>query len=518
MSTPTRTTAASPVLAVVVLCLGGLSAALTQTLVIPIQSELPLLLGTAASNAAWVITVTLLAAAVAMPIAGRVADLVGKQRVLVASAGILLVGSVVCALSDTLAPMLVGRALQGLAMGFIPVGISLMREITPPHLTSTAVAAMSATLGVGGAIGLPLSAWIAEVGNWHALFWVAAGLAAVMLVLTWVAVPHVHDAQPGRLDVVGGVGLAVGLVSFLVGISKATTWGWGDARTIGAIGFGVVVLVLWGAFELRQGDPLVDLRTTAQLPVLLTNVAAVAIGFGMMAQSIVVPQLLQMPAATGYGLGQSILAAGLWMAPGGLMMMLFAPVSSGLIGRLGAKATLMIGATVLGAGYLVGFVLMDAPWQLLLASCVASAGVGIGYAAMPTLILDNVPMREAASAVGLNALMRSVGTTLASAVMATLLTSNTSSLGGFEVPTKGAFQLCFVVELVSRAAITAAATLVPTERISPLMPTAEAASVIGTESRMRVGIAAYPIPTPADATHEASSSCHGASISSRATR
>src|SRR6476659_453851 len=275
MSTPTGTTAASPVLAVVVLCLGGLSAALTQTLVIPIQSELPQLLGTSASNAAWVVTITLLAAAVTMPVAGRVADLVGKQRVLVASAAILLVGSMVCALSSTLAPMLVGRALQGLAMGFIPVGISLMREITPPHLTSTAVAAMSATLGVGGAIGLPLSAWIAEVGNSHALFWVAAGLAAVMLVLTWVAVPHVHDAQPGRLDVVGGVGLAVGLVSFLVGISKATTWGWGDARTIGAIAFGVVVLVLWGAFELRQADPLVDLRTTAQLPVLLTNVAAV---------------------------------------------------------------------------------------------------------------------------------------------------------------------------------------------------------------------------------------------------
>ncbi len=75
------------------------------------------------------------------------------------------------------------------------------------------------------------------------------------------------------------------------------------------------MLLLWGVFELRQAEPLVDLRTTAQLPVLLTNLAAVAVGFGMMAQSIVVPQLLQLPEATGYGLGQSILAAGLWMAP-----------------------------------------------------------------------------------------------------------------------------------------------------------------------------------------------------------
>ena len=97
-------------------------------------------------------------------------------------------------------------------------------------------------------------------------------------------------------------------------------------------------------------------RATARLPVLLTNVAAVAVGMGMMAQAVVVPQLMQLPEVLGYGLGQSILVAGLWMAPGGLMMMAFAPVSSRLMRTLGPKATLMIGATVLGAGYLrVGY-------------------------------------------------------------------------------------------------------------------------------------------------------------------
>lgn len=479
MPLSSRRTTASPVLTVVVLCLGGLSAALTQTLVIPIQSELPRLLGTSAANTSWVITITLLAAAVAMPVAGRVADLLGKQRVLVTSAGILLVGSVVCALADSLVPTLVGRALQGLAMGFIPVGISLMREVTPPEITSTAIAAMSATLGVGGAIGLPLSAWIADSYDWHALFWLSAGLALVILVATATLVPHVRDAHPGRLDVVGAVGLAVGLVAFLVGVSKATEWGWGDARTIGFIAGGVVVLVLWGLFELRQDDPLVDLRTTGQLPVLLTNLAAVAIGFGMMAQSIVVPQLLQLPEATGYGLGQSILQAGLWMAPAGLMMMVFAPVSSALIGRTGAKRTLMVGATVLGLGYLVAFALMAAPWQLLVASCVASAGVGIGYAAMPTLILDAVPMREAGSAVGLNALMRSVGTTLAAAVMGTVLAGSSTTLGGFEIPTQGAFQLCFVIGAAAAFVGVAITATIPRARPAALPQEPVAAQVRG---------------------------------------
>ncbi len=465
----------SPVLTVVALCFGGLCAALTQTLVIPIQSELPRLLSTSAANASWVVTITLLAAAVTMPVSGRLADLYGKQRILVVSAAVLVVGSLVCALSSTLAPMLLGRALQGLAMGFIPVGISLMREVTPPSMTSTAVAAMSATLGVGGAIGLPLSAWIVEVGDWHALFWVATVAAALVLVAVVVVVPHVHDRHDGRVDLVGASGLAVGLVAALVGVSKANEWGWTSGRTLGAIAGGLVVLVLWGAHQLHRSDPLVDLRATAKPAVLLTNVAAVAVGFGMMAQAIVMPQLLQMPRATGYGLGQTILEAGLWMAPGGLMMMLFAPVSSRLMGSLGAKITLAIGAVVLGAGYVVATVLMDAPWQLLVATVIASSGVGIGYAAMPTLILDASPQREAAAAVGLNALSRSVGTTVASAVMAAVLTSQTLSLGGVAVPTQGAFRWCFVIGAIAAFVGAALALLIPVASRRTVEPEAVAA-------------------------------------------
>jgi MFS family permease len=438
-------------------------------MVIPIQSSLPGYLDTSADNTAWVITVTLLAAAVAMPVAGRLGDIFGKQRVLAVSAAILVVGSATCALSGSLAPMLAGRVLQGLAMGFIPVGISLLREITPPELTGTAIAAMSATLGVGGAIGLPLAAWIADAHEWHAMFWVAAGLAAVILIAVLTVVPHVRDATPGRVDVVGALGLGAGLVTFLIGISKANAWGWTDPTTLGCIIGGLAVLALWGWYELAQSEPLVDLRTTAQLPVLMTNVAAVAIGFGMMAQSVVVPQLLQLPEATGYGLGQSILHAGLWMAPAGLMMMVFAPISSALIRRFGAKLTLMVGAAVLGAGYLVAFGLMDAAWQLLLASCVTSAGVGIGYAAMPTLIMDNVPVRAAGAAVGLNALMRSVGTTLASAVMAALLTSSATASG---LPTERAFQLCFLVGAAAAFLGVLIAGTIPRHRDAALTPVA----------------------------------------------
>lgn len=433
---------------VAVLCFGGLVASLMQTLVIPIQPELPRLLNTSISNASWVITATLLAAAVAMPIAGRLGDMFGKQRIMLGSAVLLVVGSLICALGGSLIPMIIGRAVQGLAMGFIPVGISLMREVTPPKLTSMAVAAMSATLGVGGAIGLPLSAWVAQSFDWRALFWVAAGLAVVVTLLVAFLVPHVDDSNGGRFDVVGAVGLALGLSGMLIAVSKGNDWGWGSGTTLGLLVGGLAILLLWGVFELRHSDPLVDLRTTARPSVLLTNVAAIAIGFGMMAQAVVMPQLLEIPKAMG-GLGQTLLAAGLWMAPGGLMMLVFAPVSGTLINKIGAKFTMAIGAAVLGLGYFGAFLLMNAPWQLAVASVICSAGVGIGYAAMPTLIMSSVPMQEAGAAVGLNGLMRSIGTTSASAVMALVLTSSTVSYGSVEVPSHSAFQWCFLIGAIA---------------------------------------------------------------------
>ncbi|WP_231386752.1 MFS transporter [Nocardia sp. BMG111209] len=453
----------NPWLIVTVLGFSGLCAALMQSLVIPIQSELPHLLGTSASNASWVLTATLLGGAVAMPVAGRLADMFGKRPVLVASAALLLVGSLVCAMSSSLVPMLVGRVLQGISLGYIPVAISFVREVVPARLVNSATASISATLGVGGALGLPLAAWIAQDHNWHALFWVSSVLAAVVTVLSLVALPHVRDGHSAHLDVVGAVGLAVGLVAVLVGVSKGNDWGWTSGRTLGLVVGGVVVLLAWAAFELRHSDPLVDLRTTAVRPVLMTNIAALLIGFGMMAQSIVVPQLLEMPARTGYGLGQSVLAAGLWFAPAGLMMMLFAPVSSFLLTRFGGRIALALGAAVLALGYVCGAVLLDAPWQLMLATCIASAGVGIGYAAMPTIILENVPGREAASSVGVNSLMRSVGTTIAGAVMSVVLTSKTTVFapGLPEIPTLDAFRLCFIVGAVAAAVGAVVALLVP---------------------------------------------------------
>lgn len=119
---------------VAVLALAGITVSLQQTLVVPLVPLVPLvpqfprLLGAPAADTAWVVTSTLLTAAVATPVVGRLADMIGKRRMMIAAVAMLILGSVVAALSTSLVPLIVGRALQGLSTGLIPLGISLMRD------------------------------------------------------------------------------------------------------------------------------------------------------------------------------------------------------------------------------------------------------------------------------------------------------------------------------------------------------------------------------------------------------
>lgn len=331
-------------------------------------------------------------------------------------------------------------------MGVLPLGIALLRDVVPAEKLSSSIALVSASMGIGGALGLPIAAAVAQYTNWRVLFWGSAGLATVVAVLIWFLIPDVPAGAKGqRFDVLGALGLGAGLVCLLLAVSKGADWGWGSATTLGLFAAAVVVLLAWGLWELRTRDPLVDLRTTARPRVLMTNLASVFVGFGMYASMLISPQLLQLPSATGYGLGQSMLAAGLWLAPGGIMMMLISPLGGKLIDARGPKFTLVCGVLVIAVGYGLALVLMGSAWGLMVVGMVTSSGVGLAYGAMPALIMGSVPLSETAAANGFNTLMRSLGTSIGAAVVGVVLSQMTVSMGGYDLTSENGFRTGLMV-------------------------------------------------------------------------
>lgn len=216
---------------------------------------------------------------------------------------------------------------------------------------------------------------------------------------------------------------------------------------------------------------MVDLRVTARRPVLLTNSASIVVGFAMYAQSLILPQILQLPEETGHGLGQSMIMMGLCMAPGGLMMMAVSPIGGKLSAGHGPKTTLLVGCLIIALGYTAGLLLMGSVLGLAVVAAICRTGVGFAYGAMPALIMGEVPATETASAKSVNSLMRSVGTSSASAVVGVVLAQMSVPFAGHTIPTESGFRVVLLtgagVELrtAARPETRAQITLVGTEHV-----------------------------------------------------
>ncbi|WP_435136628.1 MFS transporter [Actinacidiphila sp. bgisy144] len=429
--------------ALAVVSLAGLLASLTQSLLIPVLPKITTDLHSTTGDVQWLLTSTLLVASVAVPVAGRLGDLYGKKVTLIAAAAALCVGSLVSALSDGLVPMIVGRAIVGVSMAVIPLGISLLSSILPRERASAGIALVSAMLGIGGALGVPMAAWIGEHADYHLLFWICAAGGALSVLGTWLLLSEPPGRSTGRLDLPGTVVLAGGLVCLLLPLSQASSWGWSSPTTIGLLVAAAVLLAGFVVWERRAASPLVDVRVNAAPALLLTNVASVCVGFALFATLIGTASYVEAPRVTGYGFGSSVVVGGLCLLPSGVAMLILSPASAAITNAVGPKITLAIGATIVAAGFVVRIALTGHLWEIILGTSIAGAGTGIAYAAMPALINLAAPRSALAAANGLNSLFRSVGSSLASAVGGTLFASQVIVLGGQAIPSLHAYRLLF---------------------------------------------------------------------------
>lgn len=464
---------------VVVLAAAGILVSLAQTMIVPLIVDLPQMFDATPSDASWIITATLLTGAVATPIMGRLADMYGKKRMLVIAISAFFVGSVACALADGLVMMVAGRALQGVASGMIPLGIAVLHEMLPRDRSGSAIALMSSSMGIGGALGLPLSAGIAQFADWRILFW-AVGVAALIIAVAIALCinPPRPPKTHAKFDLTGAIGLAAGLVMLLLAISKGADWGWGSLQTIGLFVAALVVLVSWGWFEMRRIHPLINMRTAILPTLLFTNLASVLFGFVMYAMNLVVPQVMQLPVELGYGLGQPMILMGLWMMPLGIGMMAISRWGAEVSRTRGPRTTLILAGIVIAVGYgaittvVAAFgsretagasaaLTVSTLVLLSLGGVVVGCGIGLAFGAVPALIMSTVPASDTAAANGFNALMRSVGTSTAAAVVGVILAATMRDFAGDLVPSLAGLVVSLLVAVGAALGASALAAMIP---------------------------------------------------------
>ena len=434
-------------LIIIYLSLGGLAFACLQSLVAPALSTIGADLKTTTSNASWILTAYLLSASVLTPILGRLGDMVGKRKVMIVVLSLLFIGTLVAGLADNLAVLIVARALQGAAGAVLPLSIGIVRDELPHERVSVTIGLLSAIFGVGAGVGIVAAGPIVQASGlgWHWLFWFPLILIGIALLGVIFGMPESPVRKPGRLDVLGTIILAIGLVSVLLAISEGSTWDWGNWKTIGLLVLGGVALIVFVIVELRVKEPLIDVRLFKFRGVWTAHAVALVFGFAMFGVFIIIPTLLELPKVAGGLFGKTVTEAGLFLLPTVLAMIVFAPVAGILIRKIGPKTPMLAGGVFLTIAFIIPAISHKDLWEVLVSGILTGAGIGLALAALSNAIIESVPATQTGEAVSANTVLRTIGSSIGTAIIAAIISSNSMTTPLGAIPLDKGFTIGFWV-------------------------------------------------------------------------
>jgi MFS family permease len=432
--------------------------ALSQTLILPAMPALVRELGASPLAVSWLLTAYLVAASVATPLIGKLGDLYGRGRMLAAVMLVFIVGSIACALGDSLGLLLAGRILQGTAGGVFPLAYGIIRDTFPAATRMRAIGTLSVSLGVGAALGPALAGVIVDHAGASAIFWI--GLPGALPALAaGRLIPDAGGRGSGRVDWLGAAILAGALALLLVLMTQGGQLGWTSPASF-ALGLASAALfVALLALEATHPAPLVDIGMLRRPTIALTNGAALCIGCGIFMAYVPLAPIAQAPVSAGYGFGLSVSAAGALLIPHGVTQILLGPWAGVLCSRIGSRPTLLLGSAI-NTATMAGIALVHgSPLALLVAGGVLGVGQACALTAMANLIVASVDRDDVGIATGINTVMRTIGMAVGSALSAAILAAS-----GGALPTEHAYVVAFAVAAVVTAGAVACATALPPDR------------------------------------------------------
>jgi EmrB/QacA subfamily drug resistance transporter len=441
-----------------VLAAGVAAYALLQSLVTPVLATIQVDLHTTQDTVTWVLTAYLLSASIFTPIMGRIGDMIGKERVFVATLGALALGSLLAALATNMEVMIIARVIQGVGGGVLPLAFGIVRDEFPKEKVSGAVGLIASLTAVGAGLGIVLAGPIVNLLDYHWLFWLPMILTIAAAIAAYFLIPASPVRTPGRISWLPGLLLSAWLVALLVALSQAPVWGWVSSKVIGLLVAAVVLAVAWVQVEQRSAAPLIDMKMMRRKAVWTNNLVALLVGVGMYAVFAFLPEFVQTPVSSGYGFGASITQSGLILLPMTVTMFLVGMAAGGLARRIGGKIVVLLGCLFGVASMAMLAYAHGAKWELYIATALMGIGFGLAFAAMSSLIVGAVPPEQTGVASGMNANIRTIGGSIGAALMASIVTAD---LGKGGLPKEAGYTNGFAMLAGALVIAALAATLIP---------------------------------------------------------
>jgi EmrB/QacA subfamily drug resistance transporter len=404
-----------------VLCLSLLIVGIDGTIVNVALPSLVRELGATSSQLQWIVDAYTLVFASFLLVAGSTGDRYGRKPTLLVGLVIFGGGSLASALAGSAGVLIATRAIQGFGAAFImPSTLSILTNVFPPAERGRAIGIWA---GIGVAIGPITGGYLLEHFWWGSIFLVNVPIIIVAVAGTLVIVPNSRDEHAPPLDLVGTVLSVLTLLTLLYAIIEGPSHGWTDPVIVAAFVIGGLLLAAFIAWELHSDHPILDVTFFKNPRFSAASAAITLVFFSMFGALFFLSQYLQ------FVLGYDALQSGVRLLPVAFALVIAAPLSSLLVGRIGTKFVVTSGLTLVAAAMWLFSTVTTTSGYGPVALVLLILGVGMGLAMAPATdsIMGSLPPEKAGVGSAVNDTTREVGGALGVAILGSITASSYSA-------------------------------------------------------------------------------------------
>jgi MFS family permease len=392
---------------------------------------------------AWILTAYLISGAVMTPIAGKLADIYGKKKVLLGILAVYIIGLTMAGFSPNIYFMIAARAVQGVGMAMFVIAFSIIRDQFPREKMSIGQGVISSMFASGAVLGLLLGGIVIQNYGWQATFLSAIPIAIALFVINSkfnygkqshevkrAENPHsmaentpvvISHPKNGNVDVKGAITLAIFITSFLLALTLSQTTGNSSISSASPsllayylIILGAATFALFVIIERREKYPLVDFKLILHKAILPSNMIILVVGFSMFMVFQTIPVLVRNPQPFGFGLDAA--EAGYVQLPFAIVLLIFGPTSGFIVAKMGSIRPIIIGLAVTSAAFLGLLAFHTNLLTISVNLAILSTGLSLTNVGAMNVTMLATPLQYTGMSLGTNNLMRIIGSSIGPAL------------------------------------------------------------------------------------------------------
>ena len=431
----------------------------SETMLLPAIPEIMEDFNIPYNTAIWVFSAYLIVAAVMTPISGRLSDIYGKKKVLLALLILYTVGIIAGGFTNSISTLLISRIVQGVGLAAVPVAFSILRDVFPVEKLSIAIGVFSSAYSAGSVLGLLFGASIIQSFGWHATFFLIAPVAATVTTIIATFVPSRKSSQQSvksidtidkeqknnKIDIKGGIFLSITITTFLIGLTLLETGGISNsALVLSSFGISSLSLGIFIAIEKKTKFPLIDLTMIKHKIILPSYILLILTGITMFLIYPTIVQLVRTPQPIGFG-GDAI-AAGNVQLPFMITFLVFATISSFIINRFGNIKPAIIGGIFVVIGTSSLFTFHSTEIEVSANLALMAVGLSLTNIVGWNILVSSSPKEYIGISVGVGALLFFLGMAIGPALSGIYIQMNQSIIEGIDglFPSKESFNMIFL--------------------------------------------------------------------------